>query len=483
MAILIGFLLLLLSKNKGKVFVVDIKDEGFASNLIQIEQGDSIRFVNKGRQFHWPASNIHPTHQIYPEFDPKESLKPGESWEFMFEKSGKFRFHDHDFPALTGMIEVGPVSGYVTKFKLADITQEFERKKIEFEYKLFPEKLEQDLSNANVVSLAKNDEIKLFALVNSAGSDKLMKKLLKETDNGSKGDCHQPAHQVGRAAFKRIREKVFLNPDISCQSGFLHGAIEAFLNEKGIDNLGENVSELCDSFETSFFNFECLHGVGHGVLALSDYDLPKALEMCKTLNGNFAHGSCYGGVFMENMLTALGLGASSGHTTTWVNEDPYFPCNKIDQDESVQNQCYLMQTSVMLKIYKYDFSKVAKACDGAPGMYRETCFKSMGRDAAGQKLNNPEGINKICSDAPEGFRQVCLTGGLYVIMDFWGDKLTNQPKALCEIADPNMKEGCYLAIGVRLPDFFGNDQEKIKSTCAYSESEFQAVCLKAAGIS
>ena len=75
---------------------------GFAPNTINIKKGDSVTWVNEDSQYHWPASDIHPTHEIYSEFDPKEPLAPGEAWAFSFEKVGTWSFHDHLRPGWTG---------------------------------------------------------------------------------------------------------------------------------------------------------------------------------------------------------------------------------------------------------------------------------------------------------------------------------------------------------------------------------------------
>ena len=81
-------------------------DSSFEPTKISIKKGTTVTFVNKGEDDHWPASNIHPTHEIYPEFDPHKPILPGNSWSFTFDKKGIWRFHDHIFPQLTGAVTV-----------------------------------------------------------------------------------------------------------------------------------------------------------------------------------------------------------------------------------------------------------------------------------------------------------------------------------------------------------------------------------------
>lgn len=88
----------------GREIVIAMNKDGFSPDKITVKKGDSVKFVNEDTQDHWPASNIHPTHDIYPEFDPKAPVKPGQSWSFTFGKEGIWRYHDHLHPSLIGTV-------------------------------------------------------------------------------------------------------------------------------------------------------------------------------------------------------------------------------------------------------------------------------------------------------------------------------------------------------------------------------------------
>src|SRR3989344_2321438 len=52
--------------------VIVLKQEGFSPSEITIRKGDKVTFTTAlGKEF-WPASNLHPNHSIYPDFDPKQ---------------------------------------------------------------------------------------------------------------------------------------------------------------------------------------------------------------------------------------------------------------------------------------------------------------------------------------------------------------------------------------------------------------------------
>jgi plastocyanin len=455
--------------------VIHITDKAFEPNQIEIQQGKAIVFENIGQNDHWPASDLHPSHQIYPEFDPQKALQPGETWEFVFEKAGNWNMHDHNYPKMTGNIRVipngsaAPILPERTTFTLSE-TIEFTIKKIL--YKLLPSQKQKALSSLDLLNTS-GDRVKLSHTLKVFSPSEVMNSLLDQSDNGELADCHQQAHQIGHAAYTLYGADTFRQGNMLCHSGFYHGAMEALLQEQGVSDLNTNITSLCEEFPTNFGQFECLHGIGHGVLAYSNYDLPRALETCKTLKDTFQQSSCYGGVFMENIVTAQGRGASLSHSTSWTSEDPHFPCNTL-QDQEQQTQCYMMQTSWMLTLFKNDFGKASAECLEVPSDLTSTCFQSLGRDAAGITLRDPEKILSICelSDQEEN-RFACIRGGLNVIIDFWGEKLEGQAVELCNlIENKGHKRECFITIAQRLSEIYTSDHNRNDSVCANAGDYF-----------
>jgi plastocyanin len=81
-------------------------DEGFTPDRLEIRLGQQVRFVNESQKPFWPASNIHPTHRIYPEFDASQPIPSGETWAFTFDRAGFWRFHNHLAPQMSGLVVV-----------------------------------------------------------------------------------------------------------------------------------------------------------------------------------------------------------------------------------------------------------------------------------------------------------------------------------------------------------------------------------------
>ncbi|MBI2013803.1 MAG: hypothetical protein HYS87_03190 [Candidatus Colwellbacteria bacterium] len=329
----------------------------------------------------------------------------------------------------------------------------------------------------NVTEIAK-DRQELTELIEKIGVAEVMNRLVLESGGGSEFDCHQDAHDVGRIGYTLHKEKTFESCDANCHSGCYHGTMEEFLADVGTANLAEEIDGICSKFETSFGLFECLHGVGHGLLAYLNYDLPATIAECDRLKDRFSAISCYGGMFMENIVTGQGIGASkSVHATEWLSDDPHFPCNEIGKTKDLLTQCYQMQTSWMLYLNGYDFGKVAIECTKVPTDMVAICFKSYGRDAAGTTLRDPYKIIELCEGVPDTnpeYYKECLNGGLNVVVDFWGPNLEGQAVEVCKLTQ-KAKEQCYATLAWRI-EGLTESSDKIKEWCEQFEVDYKKLC-------
>lgn len=87
---------------------ITLTENGFTPEELTIRAGDTVKFVSTTGDFFWPASNPHPTHTIYPAFDPQKPIAPDSSWSFTFTEAGTWHYHDHLAPYFTGTITVVP---------------------------------------------------------------------------------------------------------------------------------------------------------------------------------------------------------------------------------------------------------------------------------------------------------------------------------------------------------------------------------------
>jgi hypothetical protein len=119
--------------------------------------------------------------------------------------------------------------------------------------------------------------------------------------------------------------------------------MEAIIVEMGIESVPKELNSICSNLpgrDTRSFNYyNCVHGLGHGLMYVEGHNLFKALELCDKLTDDWDSESCYGGVYMENVIAN-----GKDHISKYLKEDDLlYPCNVVD--EKYKQQCYLMQSS------------------------------------------------------------------------------------------------------------------------------------------
>ena len=174
-------------------------------------------------------------------------------------------------------------------------------------------------------------------------------------------DCHRIAHAIGAGALSHYHGSVgqaFVAGRPSCTSGYYHGILErAFL---GVDQnkLGAAARKFCASPEvrkSEFIAYQCVHGLGHGLMIYTGYDLPASLHTCDKLSTQWDATGCTGGVFMENYQSSYGV------TSRWVKKnDLIYPCNSVA--EKYKYYCYDLVTARILPKVDYNWKKTAAWC-------------------------------------------------------------------------------------------------------------------------
>lgn len=81
-------------------------NEGYMPKEITIKKGDTLKFINLSDRMVWTASDEHPTHTIYPEFDEKKLSGKSSEYSFKFERVGTWKYHNHANASHIGSVTV-----------------------------------------------------------------------------------------------------------------------------------------------------------------------------------------------------------------------------------------------------------------------------------------------------------------------------------------------------------------------------------------
>jgi hypothetical protein len=241
-----------------------------------------------------------------------------------------------------------------------------------------------------------------------------------------KSQCHQLVHIVGRSAYLKYNNlgDTFTHGDQFCWSGYYHGALEELSKQKGEEAV-KTANSVCADMrqrgDGSFDHFNCAHGLGHGFMFILGQDLFKALHACDSLTEYFERSSCYGGVFMQNIMNEQTPDKEEGYASPYLKQDqPMYPCTELE--DKYKEQCYLMQTSHALQVLGYDFTKVFALCDATESKYRDTCYQSLGRDASGHSISDVDLTRATCLKGRDFEAQnQCVTGAAKDFVSYYHD--------------------------------------------------------------
>lgn len=257
--------------------------------------------------------------------------------------------------------------------------------------------------------------------------------------------CHPITHVIGQEASKSYKtvSEAYLHGDSVCWSGYYHGVMEGFVDRIGQANLPKKLDTICaDIPGKKTYNFDyynCVHGLGHGIMELLDDNVFTSLSMCDNLTGNWEQQSCYSGVYMENIIANDNL-RGTGYVSPYLKpSEPLYPCTAVE--DKYKSQCYLGQTSYALQVSGYDFKKVTDLCTTVDGPYRDICFQSIGRDAANQARHESTLTTKTCalSSSPNDV-QNCMIGAVKEIISYYHSD--TQAYAYCGVQIPDNKAMC-----------------------------------------
>ena len=289
--------------------------------------------------------------------------------------------------------------------------------------------------------------------------------------------CHQIAHEIGHAGYVRYHgnaAQALANGSMTCWSGYYHGVVErafAGVPRAKVASLARSMCTGSEINKTYFLLYQCVHGLGHGLMIYSLNDLPYSLHVCDQLATAWDQTSCTGGVFMQNFLP----GPMQLAPTKWLSKkDLLYPCDTVERRDKLY--CYLMVTSRILPVVHYDFRKAAAWCHRAERGWVATCFQSFGRDASGFSVQNPRKIVELCHLAGSMERE-CIYGGSRDLTS--NDAGPTRAIKMCHLAPAVTRSYCFYGIGTILGGF-ANESAARKAKCAPVPSAYRQDCYRGA---
>lgn len=234
-------------------------------------------------------------------------------------------------------------------------------------------------------------------------------------------------HTVGHAFAELLYDAEGLGAMTVCDDDYsyscFHEIVTATVTEKGMGVL-QDINALCNE------KIWCQHGIGHGLIKLSGYNvdgLKAAVAACETIPRYDPIDGCLGGVFMEFY----------GNRPELEDEPAAQPCAEIPQ--SAREACHFWLGQWFLSNPPEDevfarFAWAAQQCSTIEQLdYRLNCYKRIGYDT-GNYSTDPEVARSYCEKSiPKGdeyFEVQCKAAAAAMFFSY--ENTRPYSKTLCE---------------------------------------------------
>jgi hypothetical protein len=480
--ILISFVLVLVAGGVGGWLWYDyqpgerefiLREDGWHPRSIVVEPGETVTFVNQSKHTFWPASNNHPAHDLYAEFDAGKPIAPGESWSFTFDRPGKWLFHDHLRSFYKGTIYVGQES---LSYNCLD---HFEGATAGIKLACWNEKLLEELE-ARGASAA----FKLFA------------EFYRSDPDFTVVGCHIVSHTLGDSVYglylargKDPDAMEFPPESVYCGYGYYHGILEHMIRDNPEYEIASAFCEgLIRDYEAVLprIRHNCYHAIGHGFTPEPNnvelWGDPKrltepAIAACSQVPDNDTRQECYQGTF--NVMGDWMWNNQFG--LRFDKDNPLHLCSTYDNEE-VSYACYY---ELSMRITPLVNADLPAAYEKFVSHINNTRFEGVVINSAaaaviGQFIAKEDLVPLIeqCRKLPEYVADDCIhgfAGGLIA----HGEPENEYVKAIGFCGDARLTAGekdiCYENIVRMFKSIYS--QEKIVEVCAVVESDYQHYCM------
>lgn len=211
-----------------------------------------------------------------------------------------------------------------------------------------------------------------------------------ETDALTQSQCHEVAHEIGWSAYEAYDgfEGAMQFQNVTCNGGYIHGVLEAaFSDGQNTEHLLQNACANADV--DAFTKWQCMHGLGHGVMFATEHDIEATRAACNTLSDRDDAASCLNGAYMQYFTLPFRS----------KNDDELLElCAETPVPE--RYDCYLYAPTAYLERHEDDFSGAFEWCGAAPTKNKYFCTGGVMAEATKRNIANTAALKRLCEQFP-----------------------------------------------------------------------------------
>jgi len=301
--------------------------------------------------------------------------------------------------------------------------------------------------------------------------------------------CHHEGHHLGWWLYDYTKDlKEALNyATLLCGGSVFHGIFQSYFErELQVHNVDKNqvmIAHLCPIGQENvswMHERDCIHGIGHGLAVLYNYDTTAAVGRCNEFIPLWAQSACSRGIFMENNDHFLGTRQGD-----FDNDDIYSPCNRTVK--KFAPQCYYYHPMHLLYLLernnltlRHNPTDAFAQCDNiSPDKFVKYCYEGMGRKLQLVAYTNPDQAIAYCYQGNQpAYHDDCLTGTLKTMLK--GDAKTDVAFKFCSLSNLDFKSECYQIVGMWIKAFLYPNKQELERECTKApDIDYVINCINA----
>jgi len=290
--------------------------------------------------------------------------------------------------------------------------------------------------------------------------------------------CHPESHHLSEFLYGylgNVTQTLEYNDPLWCGGGNYHAIVYSHIQSQvvlnGIDPSNVDISTICPNDpenEPTISRWECLHGIGHGLTKINNFDAFSAIERCEEFENDWERVSCSKGLFMENVNNYYDKGQG-----TISKNDLFFPCNQLDQ--KLSPPCYHYQARHVYNQNGYNFKSAFIECEKAPQGFEKYCYRGLG-NKMGRNVQSNSDFSKICLNAKPDSQEFCYLG---IAMKYADNRSIKEALEFCETIPGKFKEACYGEVGKWIRMVYEKPYERLQACLVSNNMKYFDSCMDA----
>lgn len=244
--------------------------------------------------------------------------------------------------------------------------------------------------------------------------------------------CHDEAHDLGKVIYAELHdtEAALAACENVCSSGCMHGVMmelfapehdatmneDAFMPDHHIElaDVKEQIKTICtgSAVTADYREGDCLHGVGHAVMFMANYDIPTAMDACSVFDTYAESYYCATGAYMEYMNAR---DADDAET-----QGLFYPCDNT-QYPSACFRYKMPHVTSRFYVGGRALQDLVAACEALEGNEQLGCFHGIGNGHLSFLVGGQLTLGQLCQFGTKDEQFVCIEGAMERMSRYYPD--------------------------------------------------------------